>query len=463
MLINFPEIRVALPLLRDMPKTADSNSSSTPKSATSIARETDESVSLLRARVMGQKVSLYGFHVDSEDPVVRQTGKLLQASVTNFLTNWYGLKVVPFGQRTSIIVLNEASPETVSKVLQQSTFHGKSPAILILCSHTSRFQRSSSQSGSSTNVGFVTKPVGPLKLARALIQCLQGAPSAITPGPLETPSIESNDLSTVFEELSMSPHSGELLDNSRMAADSENARKAIESPTPNASNEKHHEFPFPIEDRPPASKSHSMPGDKEALKPLTGNVPTRASAVLSDMEITSSSSKSMTGAANETPAFSTQPSIAKLRSPRLLIVDDNKINLGLLLQYMTKKRKHEVVETAENGLLAVQKFEQKDGGFDIIFMDISMPVLDGFGATKQIRAIEESKRNKAQAAGEELKPPALIVALTGLASSRDQNEAALVGIDVFITKPVAFKEVGKMLDNWQANRERDSRGSVGSS
>jgi len=103
---------VTLPLLRDMPKTADSNASSTPKSTTSIARETDESISLLRARVMGKTVSLRGFVPDTPDPIVRQTGKLLQASVTNFLTNWYGLKVVSFGQRCSFIILNEAGSET---------------------------------------------------------------------------------------------------------------------------------------------------------------------------------------------------------------------------------------------------------------------------------------------------------------------------------------------------------------
>jgi len=54
--------------------------------------------------------------------------------------------------------------------------------------------------------------------------------------------------------------------------------------------------------------------------------------------------------------------------------------------------------------------------------------------------------------------PALIIALTGLASSRDQNEAFTSGIDLFLTKPVAFKEVGKMLDNWEANREKDAKG-----
>jgi CheY-like chemotaxis protein len=132
-----------------------------------------------------------------------------------------------------------------------------------------------------------------------------------------------------------------------------------------------------------------------------------------------------------------------------------------------RKRKYDVVDEAEDGLEAVTKFNDRADGYDIIFMDISMPVLDGFGATRQIRAIEEHRRQKLLEAsketslqGETARTPALVIALTGLASSRDQNEAFTSGIDLFLTKPVAFKEVGKMLDNWAANRDRDSKGSA---
>jgi DNA-binding response OmpR family regulator len=53
----------------------------------------------------------------------------------------------------------------------------------------------------------------------------------------------------------------------------------------------------------------------------------------------------------------------------------------------------------------------------------------------------------------------LIIAFTGRSSIEDQTEALRVGIDLFMTKPVAFKEVGKIIDNWVANREREGRGS----
>ena len=77
-----------------------------------------------------------------------------------------------------------------------------------------------------------------------------------------------------------------------------------------------------------------------------------------------------------------------------------------------------------------------------------MPIMTGFEATRAIRAIEEIRRTTARTG--EFKP-ALIIALTGLASGRDQSDAFTSGVDLFMTKPVSFKEVGKLLDNWELN------------
>lgn len=59
----------------------------------------------------------------------------------------------------------------------------------------------------------------------------------------------------------------------------------------------------------------------------------------------------------------------------------------------------------------------------------------------------------------DLKPnrPALIIALTGFSSKQDQESAFESGVDVFMTKPVRFREVGRILEGWMMSRERESK------
>ncbi|KAK8194964.1 uncharacterized protein BKA78DRAFT_293603 [Phyllosticta capitalensis] len=74
--------------------------------------------------------------------------------------------------------------------------------------------------------------------------------------------------------------------------------------------------------------------------------------------------------------------------------------------------------------------------FDYVLMDISMPVMDGFAATREIRRYEQEKGLK----------PAKIVALTGLASAQAQEEAMGSGIDHYLPKPVKFAELRKLVE-----------------
>lgn len=78
-----------------------------------------------------------------------------------------------------------------------------------------------------------------------------------------------------------------------------------------------------------------------------------------------------------------------------------------------------------------------------------MPIMNGFEATRAIRQHEGQST-----------PPgkSMIIALTGLASGRDQAEGFSSGCDIYMTKPVSFKEVGKLLDDWELHRHRISAG-----
>ncbi|KAH7342474.1 histidine kinase-group I protein [Rhexocercosporidium sp. MPI-PUGE-AT-0058] len=456
-------VRVTLPLLREMPRNHDSAASSnTQKSIVSSGRESDEVIPNLRARAIGYRASLHGFDIDTKDPVIHEMGRQLRSSISTFLVKWYGMRIVPLGQKCDIIISNEGVSTLISTIVQQiAKLQKRPPSVVVLCSHNTRFiDRTMSMSESEFNVGFIAKPVGPLKLAKALSQCIQGLPSIETPqdGPSANTS-ESTDLSGVFEELSMSPRGGEVLDNSRMAADSANARKAIESPTPNAISEKHAEFPFPQpEEKLTPPRTARVIAEKPGPRLLRPDIPPR----MSSTEASPTTQSTMFKNPGE--------SRSKLASPTLLLVDDNQINIRLLSTYLNR-RNYSVVDEAMDGLQAVQKVEARQQGYDIIFMDITMPVLDGFGATRQIRAIEEKRKRepmanfpegsqKGNTGGEDVDDTphaALIIAFTGRSSIEDQTEAVRVGIDLFMTKPVAFKEVGKIIDNWVANRGRENR------
>lgn len=71
-------------------------------------------------------------------------------------------------------------------------------------------------------------------------------------------------------------------------------------------------------------------------------------------------------------------------------------------------------------------------------IDISMPVMDGMEATREIRKLERERRQK----------PALIIALTGLGSASSRQEALSNGINIFLTKPVRFDDLRKILSDW---------------
>lgn len=142
--------------------------------------------------------------------------------------------------------------------------------------------------------------------------------------------------------------------------------------------------------------------------------------------------------------------ISKLKSTglRVLLVEDNEINLKLLVAYMRKlKLEH---TTATNGLEALDTYKECEGKYDVIFMDISMPIMDGIESTQHIRRFER----------ENSLPPVALIALTGAANPNTRQEAFSSGIDLFLTKPVPMKALKVMLDDLKKNG-RDGLGLAG--
>ncbi|CRK44611.1 hypothetical protein BN1723_006204 [Verticillium longisporum] len=143
--------------------------------------------------------------------------------------------------------------------------------------------------------------------------------------------------------------------------------------------------------------------------------------------------------ANGTTLNTASPATSETKQKplHLLLVDDNPINVKLLTT-VVRKMNH-TFSTASNGLEAVELYEKslvEGRPFDLVFMDISMPVMNGFEATREIRRLE----GRAGAAR------CKIVVLTGLSSASDRKEAVASGSDMFLTKPVKLGKVREVLD-----------------
>jgi len=124
-------------------------------------------------------------------------------------------------------------------------------------------------------------------------------------------------------------------------------------------------------------------------------------------------------------------SIAKLTAPfPILVADDNAINvkvIGSMLQSLGLS-----CEVAADGCEAVRNCLSRD--YTAVLMDCQMPVMDGFEATRQIRA-----------AGRTTLP---IIAVTAAASDRDRKQAVAAGMDDFLTKPIRRAELAGVLARW---------------
>ena len=119
-----------------------------------------------------------------------------------------------------------------------------------------------------------------------------------------------------------------------------------------------------------------------------------------------------------------QPTAADLKGKKLLLVEDNELNREIALEIL--KEAGFVVDTAEDGAVAVQKIKQAaPGQYDLILMDIQMPNLDGYEATRQIRALPDAEKASIP-----------IFAMTANAFEEDRQNALAAGMNGHIAKPL---------------------------
>ncbi len=126
------------------------------------------------------------------------------------------------------------------------------------------------------------------------------------------------------------------------------------------------------------------------------------------------------------------PAAGTHRPMSILVAEDNGINQRVA-QAMLERLGHRVTLVA-NGNEAVAKW--RAGGFDVVFMDVQMPELDGVGATRAIRAAEI-------AAGTHVH----IIAMTAHAMESDRDRCSASGMDDYVSKPISLASLARALSH----------------
>jgi PAS domain S-box-containing protein len=127
---------------------------------------------------------------------------------------------------------------------------------------------------------------------------------------------------------------------------------------------------------------------------------------------------------------------------KILLVEDNPTN-RMVATALLKKLGHHAT-SAENGQTALDAIEREQ--FDLVLMDVQMPVLDGLEATRRLRAREAEERE--QHGGETNHPPLPVIAMTAHAMSGDREVCLEAGMNDYMTKPISLDALRKILAPW---------------
>ncbi|MGN0733636.1 MAG: response regulator [Emergencia sp.] len=132
------------------------------------------------------------------------------------------------------------------------------------------------------------------------------------------------------------------------------------------------------------------------------------------------------------------PSVSETKNfvgKRLLLAEDNELNREIAVEILSEYGF--CIDTAENGAEALEKVSaSKLGDYDLVLMDIQMPVMDGYEAAKRIRQLDNPVQSSIP-----------IIAMTANAFDEDRKAATDCGMNGFISKPIDMKEVIQALNS----------------
>ena len=343
------EVMISIPLMR---AAETSSKTSTPGVLSSMEGSYDNPIPTLQTEYRNKTVALYGVDLTTE------SGRVLY----EYISKWFGFEVFLSlsAKPVDLIIVDEKLfPALLEAKLIEAS-------VIVLCSNSSRYNRKVSCLDDASPVEFVSKPYGPYKLAKALRLCLERAQNTIShAGSISSKNPPNEDslelglkaLSLTLEKglKSISVQTDRVIPTSKAV----NAEIAI-SPRSVALETKRSvghdtEFPFPVHqaerlDTRATVQDHTVLNRRDPRRSNRDSEPSKDSNL---------------NPVNRIPEPLTQP--PEKRPPRLLLVDDNSINLRLLETYFRKQKLH-LVDSAENGEIAVKAVKRHSEGYDIIFM-----------------------------------------------------------------------------------------------
>lgn len=126
----------------------------------------------------------------------------------------------------------------------------------------------------------------------------------------------------------------------------------------------------------------------------------------------------------------------EFKGKRVLLVEDNELNLEIATELLSYTGVE--IESAENGQIAVDMFKARgEGYYDLVFMDIQMPVMNGYDAAVNIRALDRRDSGTVP-----------IIAMTANAFSDDISKAREAGMNDHISKPAELEKLVEALKKW---------------
>lgn len=334
--------------------------------------------------------------------------QMLSDVLRKYLQDWWGFRVqTDGGELSDIVIINEDSSPVVTALEKMdyrrsfiilSSSRG-SPRVMGICS---------SYENLSGFCRIVHKPGGPFRLRAALKQLLRAKQRR----QQRLPSFASSV--TGISDDSISLHSSMLTDD--LSSPDRHRRTSIDWSSNNRS-------PPAFPNSPP-----EMPASPDVEE-------SPSSSEKAESESTSSSVSNSTVTIG-TDGILLESSIRTLDlnrpRPKVLVVEDNNILRNLLIKWLLKKGFE--YREAVDGRQGVDTFES-EGPFDVVLLDLSMPILDGLGATVEIRQLEKARESR---------QPSVILALTGMSSLEDKRKAFEAGMSGYLVKPVAFKTLEEM-------------------